>query len=115
MRISDWSSDVCSSDLVQAWLAEIEFDAENFAAAEAAADRAIAADPKEIAAWIYKGRAQIAAAVTANSADPSVWSEERRSLATAHHLDPDHPGPLILFYESFGGQGLDRESDGGGQ
>src|SRR3546814_20070211 len=51
--------------VVQAWLAEIEFDAENFAAAEAAADRAIAADPKEIAAWIYKGRAQIAAAVTA--------------------------------------------------
>ncbi|HEY9554874.1 hypothetical protein [Allosphingosinicella sp.] len=93
--------------VVQAWLAEIEFDAENFAAAEAAADRAIAADPKEIAAWIYKGRAQIAAAVTANSADPSVWSEARRSLATANHLDPDHPGPLILFYESFGEQGID--------
>src|SRR3546814_20988778 len=60
-----------------------------------------------MAEWIDKGRAQCVAAVTANSADPAVGSEARRSLATANHLDPDHPGPLILFYERFGEQGID--------
>src|SRR3546814_8430847 len=88
MRISDWSSDVFSSDLrirsargvdkkmaaelvgearpvaaryagdafVQRAMAEIEYDAENDAEAEAAADRALALDPGLVPAMLYKGR-----------------------------------------------------------
>jgi hypothetical protein len=39
-------------------LAEAEYDAKNYAAAEAAADRALAADPKSVHALMYKGMIQ---------------------------------------------------------
>lgn len=96
-----------SHPVVQAWLAEIEYDAGNFVEAEAAADRALAANPRQIEALIYKGRARMAAAEKAKSRDPAVWSEVRTALAAANRVDPDHPEPLILFYDSFRKQGVD--------
>ncbi len=93
--------------VVQAWLAEAEFDAGNFAAAEAAADRALAANPKLIEALLYKGRAMMAAARESKSEDPVLWDEIRKVLAAANRVDPDHPEPLILFYSSFRAQGID--------
>jgi tetratricopeptide (TPR) repeat protein len=95
-----------SDPLVQSWLAEAEYDAGNFAEAGAAADRAIAANPKQIEALIYKGRAMMAAARKTKSKDPKRWQEIRDVLAAANRLDPDHPEPLILFYNSFRAQGV---------
>src|SRR3546814_3127629 len=107
MRISDWSSDVFSSDLrirsargvdkkraaelvgearpvaaryagdafVQRAMAEIEYDAENDAEAEAAADRALALDPGLVPAMLYTGRVLARRAAKNDRADD--WKAAR--------------------------------------
>ncbi|HEY0112066.1 MAG TPA: hypothetical protein VGB59_02820 [Allosphingosinicella sp.] len=90
---------------VQAALAEAEFDAQDLDAAEAAADRSIAADPQNIDALLYKARVLIARAEKEeNSA--SLFKEARRLIAKANRTDPDNPKPLILFYSSFANEGV---------
>jgi tetratricopeptide (TPR) repeat protein len=93
--------------VVQTWLAEIEHDAGNYVEAEAGADRAVAADPRQIDALIYKARSKMAAAEENKSTDPALWENVRQVLAAANRLDPDHPEPLILFYKSFQAQGVE--------
>lgn len=85
----------------QAFLAEAEYDAGNHAEAIAAADRALAADPKTIDALIYRGRAAMAKAVADKNADPAAWKEIRGWFLKANKLDPEHAEPLWLFYQSF--------------
>ncbi len=86
---------------VQNELAEAEFDADNHAAAEAAASRALAADPKSVHALLYKGMAQMAAAQKAGITDPAKWKEIRSSFLAANRLDTEYAEPLIQFYDSF--------------
>lgn len=90
----------------QATLAEAEFDAGNYKEAEAAADRAIAADPKFIDGLIYKARARMAAVQAERNSGPAKWIEVRKLIANANRLDPDDPEPLILFYSSFAAEGI---------
>lgn len=92
--------------VVQTWLAETEYDAGYHPEAEAAADRALAVDPKSIEALIYKGRVKMALAEDRKATDAATWKEVRRWLAAANRADPDDPEPLILFYSSFGAQGV---------
>jgi hypothetical protein len=82
-------------------LAEAEFDAGNTAASEAAADRAIAADPKSVHALIYKGMVHMRLAATAKSTDPKVWAEARKWYIEANRADTENPWPLELYYDSF--------------
>lgn len=82
-------------------LAEAEFDAKNYAAAEAAADRAIAADPQSIHALMYKGMAQQAILVRDKVTDNARWMATRRWYLAANKVDPEAPAPLVLFYDSF--------------
>lgn len=82
-------------------LAEAEFDAKNYAAAEAAADRALAADPKSIHALLYKGMAQMEMAKAAKMADDTKWRNIRGWFVKANRLDTEYPQPLILYYQSF--------------
>lgn len=89
----------------QVALAEAEYDAEEDTAAEAAADRAIAADPKNVEAMLYKGRVLVRRAAAAK-ADGKSWEAARSWLARANRQDPDNPLPLIDFYTSFGKQGI---------
>jgi tetratricopeptide (TPR) repeat protein len=91
---------------VQATLAEAEYDAGNYAEAEAAADRAIASNPRHVDALIYKGRAKMALASASKSADAAAWKEVRKWLVAANRADPEDPEPLILFYSSFRAQGI---------
>lgn len=91
----------------QTTLAEAEFDAGNLAEAEAAADRAIAANPKSVDGLLYKARARMARAVKDRIADKATWDGIRRLIVAANRADPDDPEPLILFYRSFGAQGID--------
>ena len=86
-------------------LAEAEYDAGNHAAAEAAADRALRADPKSIHAMIYKGLAMQARLQTRADAKESDWREVRRWYRAANGVDPEYAWPLILFYQSFGAAG----------
>lgn len=87
-------------------LAEAEYDAGQFDAAEAAADRALAADPKAIDALVYKGMARMARGERAADTAEATWKEVRRLFARANRLDPDDPEPLILFYSSYAAQGI---------
>ncbi|WP_336959205.1 hypothetical protein [Sphingobium aquiterrae] len=98
---ADYSNDTAA----QMELAEAEYDAENFAASEAAAERAIAIDANAVRAIIYKGMAQVAAAKKAKETDPAKWQAIRRNFLTANKLDNENPVPLMLYYDSFGEAG----------
>ena len=91
---------------VQAALAEAEFDAGNLDSAEAAAGRAIAADPKNVDGLIYRARTAMARATAAATPDAAAWKEVRRLIAQANRADPNDAEPLILFYQSFAAQGV---------
>lgn len=82
-------------------LAEAEYDANNFAASEAAADRARAADPKSVHALLYKGQAMQAQAEKDKVTDPKKWDEIRSWYLAANRIENQNPAPLILFYQSF--------------
>ncbi len=89
---------------VLAALAEAEFDAGNDDAAIAAADRAIAIDPKNINAHIQKGYALAHKAETGASPKES-WSDVRKQFIVANGVENDHPIPLIQFYLTYLKQG----------
>jgi len=86
---------------VQNELAEAEFDAGDFAAAQAAASRAMASDPKSVHALVYAGMARMGALHKADSADAKQWAEARGWFSKANHLDPENPWPLALYFSSF--------------
>jgi tetratricopeptide (TPR) repeat protein len=87
-------------------LAEAEFDARHYPEAEAAADRALAADPRSIHALIYKARAEMALARAARDRSEARWSAIRKLIVAANHLDADDPSPPIWFFRSFLLQGV---------
>jgi hypothetical protein len=84
---------------VQACLAEAEFDSRNYAAANAAADRALAADPNNIHATIYKGWAQMALA--RDNPQGANWNSIRSWFIKANKIDTEYAEPLALFYSTF--------------
>lgn len=86
---------------VQRALAETEFDVGNLDASEAAADRALAADPKEVGAMLYKARVRIARAAKNPNANTATWHEARHWLLAANAVENDAPEPLLLFYNSY--------------
>ncbi|MGZ3270739.1 MAG: DUF1570 domain-containing protein [Croceibacterium sp.] len=84
---------------VQRSLAEMEYDAKHYDAADAAADRALAADPKNLMAMAYKGRVAVQRArQTHSTAD---WDTARSWFLKANRLDTNHPLPFELYYDSF--------------
>jgi tetratricopeptide (TPR) repeat protein len=83
----------CPNDaFVQRSLAEIEFDAKNNDQSMAAADRAIALDPGNVMAMLYKGRVL---------GRQGKWAEARRWFVKANRVNPDYALPLVLFYDSY--------------
>lgn len=92
-ELAEAEYDLCSST--------IDAKPECFSTAEAAADRALAADPKSIHALIYKGWSQTAFLKRAKIDDPARWSSARRWFLAANRIDTESPEPLIAFYDSF--------------
>lgn len=93
--------------LVLLTLAEVEYDVKNFDEAEAAANRAIAADPRNVEAHMFKARAMQGRLEAAGAdATPQQWAEVRRVIAAANRLDPDDPEPLAAFFFSFRAAGV---------
>jgi len=83
----------CPNDaFVQRSLAEVEFDAKNNNESMAAADRALAVNPNELMAMIYKGRV---------FAREGRWDDARKWFIKANHLNPNYALPLVLYYDSF--------------
>lgn len=89
---------------VQTWLAEIEYDARNYDAADAAADRALAADPESLFAMVYKGRVAMRRALAAGN-DAELVRAARGWFLRANRADPNHALPFQLYYDSFGAVG----------
>lgn len=89
---------------VQAELAQAEYDVERFGEARAAAERALTISPASRKAMIYKGRALM----DLGKAEPrkTDWKAVRSWFTKANRLDPDDAEPLMLFYESFGAEGV---------
>jgi Flp pilus assembly protein TadD len=85
---------------VLAALAEAEFDAGNDDAAIAAADRAVAIDPKNINAHIQKGYA-LARQVHSGALPKESWKDVRTQFIKANSIDHDNPIPLVQFYLSY--------------
>ena len=115
---------------VQRALAEMEYDAGNYDAAEAAANRALAADPKNIMAMVYLGRVAAKRALmdnpqpamtvpgTAEGAEITVtgyrteqWKTARSWFLKANKLDPNYALPFVLYYDSFTASG-EQPSEG---
>ncbi|RYE02191.1 MAG: hypothetical protein EOP61_09195 [Sphingomonadales bacterium] len=87
-------------------LAKAAYDAKDFAAAEAAADRVIAADPKLPGGYAYKAMAMTARAQAEKDKSAPRWTAIRKVLADGKRLNPDDPQLLMLFYRSFGDSGI---------
>jgi len=82
-------------------LAEAAYDAKDYAASEAAADRAIAADVKAVDGYVYKAMSQMALADKAGDKTAKTWSGIRKIIVAGNKVDPDDPEPLILYFRSF--------------
>lgn len=87
--------------VVQGWFAEMAYDARDDAVAEAAADRALAVDPKSQQALLYKGRVLLRRAAIEHSTDPARWTAARQWVIRANRADPNAAEPLAVFYRSF--------------
>lgn len=86
--------------VAQGWLAEMAYDAGEDAAAEAAADAALAVDASNSQALLYKARVHLRRALKGGSADR--WKEARSWILKANRANTDDAAALLLFYESFG-------------
>lgn len=82
---------------VQTVLAGLELDANDYPKAEAAADRALAADPGNVQAMVYKGEAILEQA--AEDKPGKTFAAARQWAQKANALDPEDPEPLVLFYQ----------------
>lgn len=83
----------CDKDgFVQRVLAETEYDAKNNAQAAAAADRALAVDPNNVMAMVYRGRVDARA---------GKWADARKWFVKANRTSPDYALPLVLYHDSF--------------
>lgn len=87
--------------VAQAQLAEAELDAGYVAEADAAADRALRADPASVQALIYKGMIQLERARETKDDDPAAFRTARSWFLKANKVDPNLAQPLYLFYDSF--------------
>jgi len=94
---------------VLAALAEAEYDAGNDAEAIAAADRALALNPKLINAHIQKGYALARMAPDMDD-EAAAWKKMRRQFVKVNRIENDHPIPLVQFYRSYREQGMEPPS-----
>lgn len=88
---------------VQVALAEAELDAENLDASQAAAHRALAADPANVAAMNFLGMAEMKRA----EKDPAHYATAREWFVKANHQDPNNAQALVANYLAFDKSGKD--------
>lgn len=91
---------------VLAALAETEHDAGNYAAAVAAADKALAKSPTLVNAHVQKIYAL--ARIAEEAGEPgNAWKAVRKSVTALNAVENDHPIPLIYYYRSLLASGKD--------
>lgn len=85
-------------------LAEAESDAGNDDEAIAAADQALALDPRRVEAYIHKGTA-LWDKIDADKLPQETWKQVRQLFLRANAIENDHPVPLMRYYLSFRASG----------
>ncbi|WP_428312930.1 tetratricopeptide repeat protein [Hydrocarboniphaga sp.] len=85
----------------QTVLTGIEYGAGHLDEAEAAADRALAANPRAREALLYKGRITVRRLENMASNDALAWKKARGWFIKANQLDPNAAEPLYLFFMSY--------------
>src|SRR3954451_9623151 len=99
-------------ELVELTLAEAEIDSGHFDAAEAAADRALKANPRDTKALVFKGRATVERATKlTGDARHAAFETARHLFIQANKLDTEDPEPLLEFYKAFVAEGLSPNSN----
>jgi hypothetical protein len=95
-------------ELVETTLAEAELGADHPDAAEAAANRALKADPKSVEAMVLKGRALAdrGEAAADQAAAHALFEEARALFITANKLDTEDPEPLAEYYHAYLSEGV---------
>jgi tetratricopeptide (TPR) repeat protein len=94
-------------ELVELTLSEAEIDAGHADAAEAAANRALKANPRNTDALVLKGRAIAALAEKLEDTARHAQFEKARALfIAANKLDTEDPEPLMEFYRAYVAEGL---------
>lgn len=88
-----------SDPAVLSALAEAEYEVGNDKEAIAAADKAIAVDPKEVNAYVQKGYALFRMAEDADDQE-TAYKEARKPFVALNKLENDHPLPLVYYYRS---------------
>jgi hypothetical protein len=91
----------------QETLAEAEIETKHYAAAEAAADRALAGNPRDGQAMVLKGRAIIEEAAAGSPNATAMFSAARKLFIAANKLDSEDPEPLMQFHNSYWREGLE--------
>jgi tetratricopeptide (TPR) repeat protein len=96
-----------NDELVETTLAEAELEAGHAAAAEAAADRAIKANPRNPEAQVLKGRAMAQRAEALDGpARTSLFEKARETFIAANKLDVEDPEPLMEYYKAYVSEGI---------
>ena len=88
-------------ELVELTLAEAELKVTRYEAAEAAADRALRANPRSTEAMILKGRAMAERASAIDEGSQALFVEARKLFSAANKIDPEDPEPLMEFYQAY--------------
>ncbi|OBV11418.1 Peptidase_MA_2 domain-containing protein [Erythrobacter dokdonensis DSW-74] len=95
---------------VLAALAEAEYDAGNDAEAIAAADKALALDPRQVNAYVQKGFALFRQAKDADDRE-AAFAAAMRPFEALNAIEPEHPLPLYYYYRSFAERGIKPPKD----
>jgi tetratricopeptide (TPR) repeat protein len=107
VQVRDVEARYRGDELVELTLAEAEMDTGHFDAAEAAADRALKADPRETKALVFKARAMAARAQKmTGDVRHAAFEQARAVFVAANKVDTEDPEPLMEFYESFVTEGI---------
>lgn len=93
-----------SDPFVLAALAEAEHDAGHQEEAIAAADAALADDPKEVNAYVQKGLALFAEARKADDPD-AAYAKAIKPFVALNKIENDHPLPLVYYFRSYTDRG----------
>jgi tetratricopeptide (TPR) repeat protein len=88
---------------VQRAMAEMEYDAKAYPAADAAAQRALAVEPDNIGALAYRVRVAVNKALSGGKAED--WAFARQLVLKANQVAPNNPLPYVQFYDLARAQG----------
>ena len=82
-------------------LAEADYAAGDLDAAERAADTAVAADPRDIRAWVRKAYIAMDRAEKAGPKADALWRAAKADIVAGNAADHDAPQPLIANYRLY--------------